>query len=385
MRGAFSFDLNAIRARDEINDALNMSQRPNMGQMPADPGLLQQLAQRVNVQATPQMQQMNVNAPLGGGFSANLGVNRMGAQPNMPAMPPQVTNVGVGYQSPDFSADIGYNPAQKGVGANLRVPFKKGGHVNSDDFAVKRDEYASGGGAWTRKEGKNPEGGLNAKGRASLKAQGQDIKPPVSAKQAAKSPKAAARRKSFCARMGGMEGPMKDEKGRPTRKALALRKWDCKAEGGLIEVEGRRIMPSPDLLSLDALSDFRLPAQGSDGGGSRMDPTLDPMSDFVPASSQMPFASTAGYVGPTLRGDRFQVSVGPGRRGAVGVGGRLQFAEGGQSRVNEAGNYTKPTMRKGLFNSIKAGGKGGAPGQWSARKAQMLAQQYKAKGGGYRD
>ena len=55
-----------------------------------------------------------------------------------------------------------------------------------------------------------------------------------------------------------------------------------------------------------------------------------------------------------------------------------------KSRVNEAGNYTKPTMRKNLFNRIKAGGKGGSPGQWSARKAQMLAKQYKAKGGGYR-
>ena len=53
--------------------------------------------------------------------------------------------------------------------------------------------------------------------------------------------------------------------------------------------------------------------------------------------------------------------------------------------VNEAGNYTKPTMRKNLFNKIKAGGKGGRPGQWSARKAQMLAKQYKANGGGYRD
>lgn len=93
------------------------------------------------------------------------------------------------------------------------------------DFAVKR--YAKGGGAWTRKEGQNPEGGLNAKGRASLRAQGHDIKPPVSAKQAKKSPKAAARRKSFCARMSGMPGPMKDAKGRPTRKALSLRKWDC--------------------------------------------------------------------------------------------------------------------------------------------------------------
>lgn len=59
---------------------------------------------------------------------------------------------------------------------------------------------------------------------------------------------------------------------------------------------------------------------------------------------------------------------------------------GGQvkkSRVNEAGNYTKPTMRKRLFESIKAGGKGGKPGQWSARKAQMLAKRYKEKGGGY--
>ena len=87
--------------------------------------------------------------------------------------------------------------------------------------------FAKGGGAWTRKEGQNPEGGLNAKGRASLRAQGKDIKPPVSAKQAKRSPKAAARRKSFCARMGGMPGPMKDDKGRPTRKALSLRKWDC--------------------------------------------------------------------------------------------------------------------------------------------------------------
>lgn len=55
-----------------------------------------------------------------------------------------------------------------------------------------------------------------------------------------------------------------------------------------------------------------------------------------------------------------------------------------KSTVNASGNYTKPTMRKRLFNSIKAGGKGGAPGQWSARKAQMLAKRYKAAGGGYK-
>ena len=55
-----------------------------------------------------------------------------------------------------------------------------------------------------------------------------------------------------------------------------------------------------------------------------------------------------------------------------------------KSTVNKAGNYTKPTMRKALFSRIKAGSKGGKPGQWSARKAQMHAKQYKAKGGGYR-
>ena len=55
-----------------------------------------------------------------------------------------------------------------------------------------------------------------------------------------------------------------------------------------------------------------------------------------------------------------------------------------KSRVNEAGNYTKPEMRKRQFNRIKAGSKGGKPGQWSGRKAQMLAKQYKAKGGGYK-
>jgi len=54
-----------------------------------------------------------------------------------------------------------------------------------------------------------------------------------------------------------------------------------------------------------------------------------------------------------------------------------------KSKVNEAGNYTMPTMRKRLFNAIKAGSKGGRPGQWSARKAQLLALRYKKNGGGY--
>jgi hypothetical protein len=75
----------------------------------------------------------------------------------------------------------------------------------------------------------NPEGGLNKKGREYFKrTEGANLKPPVSSKEAAKSPTAAKRRKSFCSRMSGVPGPMKDEKGRPTRKALALKKWDCR-------------------------------------------------------------------------------------------------------------------------------------------------------------
>jgi hypothetical protein len=85
--------------------------------------------------------------------------------------------------------------------------------------------------AWTRKEGKNPEGGLNAKGVASYRAAnpGSKLKtavttPPSKLKKGSKS---AKRRKSFCARMGGVDGPMKKPNGKPTRKALALRKWNC--------------------------------------------------------------------------------------------------------------------------------------------------------------
>ena len=75
--------------------------------------------------------------------------------------------------------------------------------------------------AWQRKEGKNKEGGLNEKGRKSYEREnpGSDLKAP--------QPEGGPRKRSFCARMGGVKGPMKDEKGRPTRKALALRKWKC--------------------------------------------------------------------------------------------------------------------------------------------------------------
>lgn len=85
--------------------------------------------------------------------------------------------------------------------------------------------------AWQRKAGKDPKGGLNRKGIASYRRENPGSKlsmavttPPSKLKPGSK---AANRRKSFCARMGGMEGPMKKPNGEPTRKALALRKWNC--------------------------------------------------------------------------------------------------------------------------------------------------------------
>ena len=85
--------------------------------------------------------------------------------------------------------------------------------------------------AWTRKEGKNKTGGLNAKGVASYRRAnpGSKLKTAVTTKPSKlkKGSKAAKRRKSFCARMGGVKGPMKKPNGKPTRKALALKKWNC--------------------------------------------------------------------------------------------------------------------------------------------------------------
>ena len=70
----------------------------------------------------------------------------------------------------------------------------------------------------------------------------------------------------------------------------------------------------------------------------------------------------------------------------IGTGRPIKtYKKGGESKVNEAGNYTKPGMRKSLFESIKSRAvQGTGAGQWSARKAQLLAKQYKAKGGGYK-
>ena len=256
------FDLRLQRAREDINEALGQ-RIPKMGPPPNQ----QQMQLPGNPQITPQglafsgQQQMGPGMLSGGATVGPQGFGGAGVNYSAPVAGGQF-NVGAGvdprmqlsqmqaeYQRGPFSAGAQYQPgAGVSGGVQYRQSFQEGGlassvrndplyHDRDIDFVNTRNQhmreiagkhaYAKGGGVWTRKEGKNPEGGLNAKGRASLRAQGQDIKPPVSAKQAKKSPKSAARRKSFCARMGGMEGPMKDESGKPTRKALALRKWDC--------------------------------------------------------------------------------------------------------------------------------------------------------------
>lgn len=99
----------------------------------------------------------------------------------------------------------------------------------SDGDAQQMQESA----AWKRKEGKSKTGGLNKKGVASYRREnpGSKLQTAVTTKPSKLKPgsKAAKRRKSFCARMGGMKGPMKDKNGKPTRKALALRKWNCES------------------------------------------------------------------------------------------------------------------------------------------------------------
>ncbi len=116
-------------------------------------------------------------------------------------------------------------PRHKQLKAPLVRGILKQAKVNEE---IELDESSA---AWQRKEGKNPEGGLNRKGIESYRRENPGSKlsmavttPPSKLKPGSK---AANRRKSFCARMGGMPGPMKDEKGRPTRKALSLRKWNC--------------------------------------------------------------------------------------------------------------------------------------------------------------
>ena len=235
-----AFDLRLFKAKNHIDDALGV--RPKAQQPMPDPRMPytgpvpNQRPMQIpgNPQLTPQgvavsgQQQVGSGMVSGGAMVSPQGFGGGGANYSVPAaggqfsvgasMDPRMklAQMQAQYDRGPFSVGAQYQPgAGVSGGVSYRKAFAKGGLAMAE------------GGAWTRKEGQNPEGGLNAKGRASLKAQGHDIKPPVSAKQAKKSPKAAARRKSFCARMTGMPGPMEDDKGRPTRKALSLRKWDC--------------------------------------------------------------------------------------------------------------------------------------------------------------
>ena len=130
----------------------------------------------------------------------------------------------------DVFEDVDHKPK---FFSQLREAFDKGiGQMGTLNMTNNKDEpIEEETPAWQRKEGKNPEGGLNRKGIASYRAKnpGSKLSMAVTTKPSKLKPgsKAANRRKSFCARMGGMPGPMKDEKGKPTRKALSLRKWNC--------------------------------------------------------------------------------------------------------------------------------------------------------------
>ena len=101
----------------------------------------------------------------------------------------------------------------------------------ADFESVSDQELLDESAAWHRKAGKSKSGGLNAKGVASYRREhpGSKLQTAVTTKPSKlkKGSKAAKRRKSFCARMGGVKGPMKKPNGKPTRKALALRKWNC--------------------------------------------------------------------------------------------------------------------------------------------------------------
>lgn len=198
---------------------------PQQGPMqPPSPAISAMLAQPQVPMAQTLLAQRSAQMPLLPGMTPQGPARGMPQMPAAPGPSPQPQRFALGGLATSLREDPEHHDRDQDF-IDTRNQQLMG--MVAKPFAVGGLAMATGGGAWTRKEGQNPEGGLNAKGRASLRAQGHDIKPPVSAKQAAKSPKAAARRKSFCARMSGMPGPMKDDKGRPTRKALSLRKWDC--------------------------------------------------------------------------------------------------------------------------------------------------------------
>ena len=111
-----------------------------------------------------------------------------------------------------------------------KTPYKNPDSPNIKSNAERKKEIEESA-AWQRSAGKDPKGGLNRKGIASYRAEhpGSHLSMAVTTPPSKLKPgsKAANRRKSFCARMSGMEGPMKKPNGEPTRKALSLRKWNC--------------------------------------------------------------------------------------------------------------------------------------------------------------
>lgn len=116
----------------------------------------------------------------------------------------------------------------KKTGAKPKAPSDK---ILAQEQKIKSMKTGGSTPAWTRKAGKDPKGGLNAKGVASYRAAnpGSKLQTAVTTKPSKLDPdsKPAKRRKSFCARMSGVKGPMKKPNGEPTRKALSLRKWNC--------------------------------------------------------------------------------------------------------------------------------------------------------------
>jgi len=119
---------------------------------------------------------------------------------------------------------------KNGSGEHMRKPGSKGAPTKQN-FKDAQEQVIDETAAWTRSAGKNPKGGLNRKGIMSYRREnpGSKLSMAVTTKPSKLDPnsKSAKRRKSFCARMGGVEGPMKKPNGEPTRKALALKKWNC--------------------------------------------------------------------------------------------------------------------------------------------------------------
>jgi len=152
--------------------------------------------------------------------------------------PPTATNfTGTLAYGPGFKKGGVVKPTEEDVEKALRIAKRKGGRVNTkiDKDPVFDMSLKAGGGAWTRKEGQNPEGGLNAKGRASAKAEGHDLKPPA---PHPKTDKDAARRKSFCSRMKGMKSKLTSSETAndpDSRINKSLRAWNCHSDGGAVD------------------------------------------------------------------------------------------------------------------------------------------------------